>query len=43
MTDDWTALLHEWVVTSEHDAGYVLGRCRVCGLEELLDVDPAKV
>ena len=29
---------HEWTVVAEFDAGYVLGRCQVCGLEDLLDV-----
>ena len=29
---------HEWSVVAEFDAGYVLGRCRVCGLQDLLDV-----
>lgn len=35
-------LLHDWVVTAEHDAGYVLGRCSVCGDESLLDLVPAQ-
>jgi hypothetical protein len=34
-------LLHHWAVVAEHDAGYVLGQCRVCGLQELLDLVPA--
>ena len=29
---------HEWIVVAEFDAGYVVGRCRSCGREELLDV-----
>lgn len=29
---------HEWAVVAEFDAGYVLGRCQQCGLEDLLDV-----
>jgi hypothetical protein len=34
-------LLHEWTIIAQHDGGYVLGRCRVCGQEDLLDVDAA--
>ena len=34
-------LLHDWRITAEHDTGYVLGQCRVCGLEDLLDLVPA--
>jgi hypothetical protein len=33
-------LLHDWVVTAEHDGGYVLGRCALCGDEALLDLGP---
>lgn len=29
---------HEWTVVAEFDAGYVLGRCEVCGEQDLLDV-----
>lgn len=29
---------HEWTVIAEFDAGYVLGRCRVCGEQDLVDV-----
>lgn len=29
---------HEWTVVAEFDAGYVLGRCQVCGAQDLLDV-----
>ena len=29
---------HEWTVIAEFDAGYVLGACRVCGEQDLLDV-----
>jgi hypothetical protein len=42
VTDDaWLVLLHDWVVTAEHDGGYVLGRCAVCGVESLLDLAPS--
>lgn len=43
MTDDQALLLllHDWVVTAEHDGGYVLGRCSVCGDQALLDLVPA--
>jgi hypothetical protein len=41
MTDDELLLLqHDWHVLAEHDAGYVLGRCRVCATEDLLDLVP---
>lgn len=33
-------LLHDWVVAAEHDGGYVLGRCVVCGEQSLLDLAP---
>ena len=43
MTDEeLRSLLHQWVVTAEHDAGYVLGRCTVCEVEDLLDLTPAQ-
>jgi hypothetical protein len=29
---------HEWAVVAEFDAGYVIGRCQVCGQKDLLDV-----
>lgn len=29
---------HEWTVVAEFDAGYVIGRCRLCGQQDLLDV-----
>lgn len=29
---------HEWTVIAEFDAGYVLGRCQVCGTQDLLEV-----
>lgn len=29
---------HEWVVVAEFDAGYVIGCCRVCGEQDLIDV-----
>ena len=29
---------HQWTVVAEFDAGYVLGECRVCGAQDLLDV-----
>ncbi|MCU1603532.1 MAG: hypothetical protein JWO22_4241 [Frankiales bacterium] len=29
---------HEWSVIAEFDAGYVLGQCRTCGMQDLLDV-----
>jgi hypothetical protein len=29
---------HEWTVVAEFDAGYVVGRCQVCGQQDLLDV-----
>ena len=38
--DELLLLQHDWQVTAEHDAGYVLGRCRVCSLEDLLDLVP---
>ena len=39
MTDDELLLLqHDWRIMAEHDAGYVLGRCSVCSVEELLDL-----
>lgn len=42
MTDeDLAVLLHDWTVTAEHDGGYVLGRCHVCGMESLLDLTSA--
>lgn len=31
----WEELLHDWQVRSEHDGGYVLLRCRVCGTDSL--------
>jgi hypothetical protein len=31
----WEELLHDWQVRSEHDGGYVLLRCRVCGTDTL--------
>jgi hypothetical protein len=37
---DLLQLLHDWRVVGEYDGGYVLGRCDVCGREELLDVMP---
>lgn len=43
MSDPFSVLLHDWQVTAEHDGGYVLGRCLVCGLEELLDLLPVDV
>lgn len=40
MTDEEAlVLLHHWRVLAEHDAGYVLGRCTVCGTEDLLDLE----
>ena len=39
--EELLTLLHDWVVTAEHDGGYVLGRCALCGDEALLDLDPA--
>lgn len=42
MSDLFDALLHDWQVVAEHDAGYVLGRCSVCGAEGLLDAAPAE-
>jgi hypothetical protein len=36
--EDLLLLLHDWTVLGEYDGGYVLGRCGVCGQEELLDV-----
>ena len=30
--------VHDWTVTAEFDAGYVTGRCQVCGAQDLLDV-----
>lgn len=44
MTHDDTLLqlLHDWVITAEHDGGYVLGRCAVCGDESLLDLMPCQ-
>lgn len=42
MTDEaLLALLHEWGVTAERDGGYILSRCGMCGVEELLDLAPA--
>lgn len=39
MSDDELLLLvHDWAVLGEYDGGYVLGRCGVCGIEELLDM-----
>jgi hypothetical protein len=38
LTPEDLLLLHDWTVTAEHDTGYVLGQCRVCGLEDLLDL-----
>jgi hypothetical protein len=29
----WDELLHDWQLRSEHDGGYSLLRCRVCGTE----------
>lgn len=29
---------HEWVVVAEFDAGYVIGRCQVCGEQDLMDL-----
>jgi hypothetical protein len=29
---------HQWTVVAEFDAGYVIGRCQVCGQQDLLDV-----
>lgn len=29
---------HKWAVIAEFDAGYVIGRCQVCGQQDLLDV-----
>ena len=29
---------HEWSVVAEFDAGYVIGRCQLCGQQELLDL-----
>ena len=29
----WDELLHDWQVRSEHDGGYSLLRCRLCGTE----------
>jgi hypothetical protein len=29
---------HTWTVVAEFDAGYVIGRCEVCGQQDLLDV-----
>ena len=45
--EEWTeaeelVLLHDWGHPVEFDAGYILGRCRVCGCEELLDLVPAQ-
>jgi len=37
--DDLRLLLHYWAIVAQHDGGYLLGRCRVCGLEDLLDVE----
>lgn len=36
--DIWQVLLHDWNVLAEYDGGYTVGRCRVCGEEELLDL-----
>ena len=33
----WVALLHDWVVRAEYDAGYILLRCSICGEEGLAD------
>lgn len=38
--DEPRVLLHDWTVIAEHDTGHVLGRCRVCSVEELLDLVP---
>lgn len=35
--DDLLPQLHTWTVVAEYDGGYVVGRCTVCGIEELLD------
>jgi hypothetical protein len=45
--EEWTqgdelVLLHDWTRRVEFDAGYVLGRCRVCGCEDLLDLVSAQ-
>ena len=29
----WDELLHAWQLRSEHDGGYSLLRCRLCGTE----------
>lgn len=29
----WEELLHDWQTRAEHDGGYSLLRCRVCGTE----------
>ena len=29
----WGELLHDWRVLSEHDGGYTLLRCRICGTD----------
>jgi hypothetical protein len=29
----WVELLHDWRTVSEHDGGYALLRCQVCGTE----------
>ena len=31
----WEELLHDWQTRSEHDGGYTLLRCRVCGTDTL--------
>ena len=38
--DELLVLLHDWMVVGEYDAGYVVGRCAVCGTEDLLDQSP---
>ena len=40
---DLLQLLHDWRVLGEYDGGYVLGRCMVCGREDLLDTRPSDV
>ena len=35
---DLVVLLHDWTVLGEYDAGYVVGRCAVCGREDLLEL-----
>ena len=42
MTDEGLLLLlHDWTIMVEHDGGYVLARCAVCGREDLLNLVPA--